>query len=251
MLTNRHYGVEIEALAASLVVIDAICADLNANGVPCVKRTYCHQTLGTWKITHDSSVKQSGKAGFELVSPKLQGENGLAQISMVCFVLSQHNVTVNKTCGLHVHHDASDYKAKHFTRLFKLYQRSEKALDGVVAHSRRNSNNRYCKSLKGLEESVTRTDRYYKLNLKAFHRHGTVEVRHHQGTVEAVKIQNWVILTQGLVERAKREVNTEGHDLTLYDVLQAAGVIHSRDTRACAVREYFTSRKAHFMGSAV
>lgn len=256
MMTKRTFGVEIEALAPDDVPLAAIIRDLECEGIECQYAGYTHQTTPYWKIVTDYSVCGRGKMGFELVSPKLQGAEGLQQVRVVCEVLQRQGVTVNKTCGLHVHHDAHDYKEQHFVNLFNLYAHAEKALDSVVAKSRRENNGPYCLSLKGRTVSTLRTGRYYKLNLSAFTRHGTVEVRHHQGTVEAEKIVAWVILTQGLVERAKRAVKVHldpSHSLTLYDVLQAAGLVHAAKagcTLAAQTRDYFNARRSHFAASA-
>jgi hypothetical protein len=54
---------------------------------------------------------------------------------------------------------------------------------------------------------VSGGDRFVKLNYQAFWRHGTVEFRHHSGTVDAAKIIKWVVFCQKLVETAIREAN--------------------------------------------
>lgn len=46
-------------------------------------------------------------------------------------------------------------------------------------------------------------DRYTKLNLMAFSRQGTIEVRHHSGTTNANKIIMWVRFLQSMLRRAE------------------------------------------------
>jgi hypothetical protein len=46
-------------------------------------------------------------------------------------------------------------------------------------------------------------DRYTKLNLMAFSRQGTIEVRHHSGTTNAKKIIMWVRFLQSMLRRAE------------------------------------------------
>ena len=55
----------------------------------------------------------------------------------------------------------------------------------------------------GACSACSATTRYKALNLKSLHQHGTVEFRQHSGTVEADKLVNWILLTQGLIEKAK------------------------------------------------
>jgi hypothetical protein len=92
--------------------------------------------------------------------------------------------------------------------------------------SRRANNNTYCKSTRTLldragslngNESNTSIavhvdeyydrdtgryegGRYHKLNLCAYLRHGTIEFRHHAGTVNPVKIVNWIAFCLNFVE---------------------------------------------------
>lgn len=247
-LTNRTYGVGIETLISTTIGIPGVVAAIRAAGVPCQYAGYTHATTSYWKVVTDCSVGGTGLQGLEVVSPILRGQDGLDQIAKVCAALASVGCKINQTCGLHVHHGASDYKARHFENLVTLYHKAERALDSVVTPSRRESRNTYCKSTIGASVATLRSDRYHKLNLVSYLTHGTIEVRHHQGTIEAEKIQNWVVLTQGMIERAKRAVTPSAHSITLYDLLQAAGIIHN--AAQAAVRSYFYARQAHFAACA-
>ena len=46
-------------------------------------------------------------------------------------------------------------------------------------------------------------DRYFKLNMQAFSRQGTIEVRHHSGTTNAKKITMWVRFLLSMMRRAE------------------------------------------------
>ena len=213
---TRTFGIEIEAFNCAM---GTVCDALNAAGIACVVEGYNHTTRSHWKLVHDGSIM--GQQSFELVSPPLRGAAGLAQIKTVCDVLAALNVHVNKSCGLHVHHDAQDLTLDAWKNLCKYYLKYEAALDSILPESRRGNNNTFCRSLlnystvaerfaqidearslEGLARIVCGDDRYYKLNMMAFWRHGTVEVRHHSGTIEYEKIAAWVSLTQGLVDKA-------------------------------------------------
>lgn len=211
MNNNRTFGVEIEFIGNREAVAQAI----NAAGLQCNIENYNHTTRPHWKITTDSSVRSNnGARGWELVSPILKDQDGLEQIEIVCTAMSQAGATVNRTCGLHVHHDARDFNTNSFKNIIKIYTRFEPTIDSLVACSRRGHANEYCRSMKDISlEVVLNQDsfremnyylpsRYYKLNLKSYTTHGTIEFRQHQGTINASKIINWIKLTQAMVERA-------------------------------------------------
>jgi hypothetical protein len=161
--------------------------------------------------------------GLELVSPILVGRDGLKQIETVCKVLGELGINVNRSCGLHVHHDAREFDLRTWKNLSMLYAKYEDQLDKVMPLSRRVSHNTYCQSvvagrdiaqmfkaikeardLREVELAVTGGQRFSKINYQSYVRHGSVEIRHHSGTVEAAKIINWVKLTFNMIREANR-----------------------------------------------
>lgn len=211
-MTERKYGIEIEAFGVDRFELQN---KLRQAGIAVYVEAYNHETRNHWKITSDGSI--SGENPFELVSPPLQGEEGLEQIRIVCQVLNDLGARVNKSCGFHVHHDAARITEQTVRNLIGIYVRYQGVLDEVVAPSRRGDNNRYCKAVtpemyysafrEGSVMSIAdfcQTDRYYKLNLKAYIRHNTIEFRQHHGTVDANKITNWIRLTQAIMEAAEK-----------------------------------------------
>ena len=241
---SRTFGIEIEAYNVDK---HTLCAALNAAGVACFVETYNHETrYGHWKIVPDGSIQ--GMQSFELVSPPLKGQAGLNAIKTVCRVLAACGAKVNKSCGLHVHHDANDLTLNAWKNLCKYYMKYEETLDTLLPWSRRANNNgttpdgryehqNFCQSLRlqfatlrdgfvaidratdlrSLASILCAQDRYYKLNLMAFWRHGTVEVRHHSGTVDYEKIAAWVSLTQGMLERACARASVKASGRTAID----------------------------------
>jgi len=81
----------------------------------------------------------------------------------------------------------------------------------LVAPSR--LNNRFCKVRTVAEAHATAErirsgqigigDRYVSLNLESFDRHGTIEVRLHQGTLNGRKAVAWAEFIAGLVDYSK------------------------------------------------
>lgn len=219
---QRTYGIEIEAYNVDR---HTVANALQAAGIDAEVQHYNHATSGAWKVITDSSIQ--GDKGFEVVSPILQGEEGLRQVKVVMDTLTAIGAKVNKSCGLHVHFGAQDLELKHFKNLFKRWVKFEDCFDALMPESRREDNNIYCRSIRnrfgsdrvqainnaifaiekadsitGLYETVAGCNRYYKLNLGSYARHGTIEFRHHSGTVEAEKAINWILTAGEFLEVA-------------------------------------------------
>jgi hypothetical protein len=210
---NTKFGVEFEAYNVSKAKLNSA---LNRAGINCEIEGYNHTTRNYWKIVTDSSL--SGSQSFELVSPILQGEQGLAEVETVCRVLNECNAKVNKSCGTHVHLNASNFNLQTWKNIYINYARLEKTIDNFMPLSRRN--NRFCKSLKNitnferkineatslqaLASNVFHSDRYFKVNPISYARHNTCEFRQHAGTVEYIKISSWIRFLHNLVEFSKQ-----------------------------------------------
>ena len=121
---NRDFGVEIEFLIPRGKNQQDVANALSGIGIPTFVEGYNHVTRTHWKIVDDVSVH--GNSNFngsnELVSPRLSGQDGLDELKKVCEILSILGCDVNKTCGLHIHHDVteivneSDAKATRFLK---------------------------------------------------------------------------------------------------------------------------------------
>jgi hypothetical protein len=234
------FGVEIECLFPGRATgftsnqlaprgATGIAQDLIDAGVACSFVGYNHHRSEMWKIVTDQSVSAPpGYVALELVSPPLT-DTGLVQVEKVCEVITRLGAKTNRTCGLHVHIGARELSIDAMRRLAYLYIEHEDVIDSLLPPSRRANNNSYCRSLKqnvimprleaarSIEDiakalarsgmgSYEKPSRYTKLNFAAFFRHGTVEFRQHSGTVDAIKIINWVKLCQKMVDIAGMEV---------------------------------------------
>jgi hypothetical protein len=111
---NKRFGVEIESYGIEKNNLERA---LRAAGIVVEAQSYNHNTIPKWKIVSDSSI--SGTNTFELVSPVLQGEAGLAELKKVCEVLTTLGAKINKTCGLHIHFEAVDFNLKQWKNLIK------------------------------------------------------------------------------------------------------------------------------------
>jgi hypothetical protein len=211
---------------------------------------------GVWKIVTDASVYN----GFELVSPPLSGPQGVAELKLACEALHAAGATVNQACGLHIHHDVSDLDAPAFGRLFHAWSNNQRNTDLLVARSRRGS--QWAQPLRadevehaanapltGGQDALRRhfsyTDRYRSLNVAAFPRYGTVEVRQHQGTTNFTKIAAWLAFGQAFIAMAKNAdapTTAAANTDALIDALAAHGGL------AAAKATYLKGRAAHFSG---
>lgn len=97
---NRRFGIELEI--TGITQAKAVAA-LRAVGLEVSTPGYTHSTASTWKIVPDGSVHN----GFEVVSPILQGEAGLDVASVAINALKTASAKADRTCGFHVHFDAS------------------------------------------------------------------------------------------------------------------------------------------------
>ena len=217
---ERKFGIEIECYGTTKRKVKNA---IQRKGINIESEYYNHSTRSYWKIVDDASISAQGES-FEVVSPILIGADGLRQLKLVCEALEECGAKVNKSCGVHVHFDANNMEVADFKNLFKNYARSEKVIDSFIPHSRRGNNNTYCKSVLQKYRTLTKTEtmidtchsvedmdtvinngnRYKKVNLKSYFRHGTVEFRQHSGTIEYTKIRNWILFLHSLVAYSQK-----------------------------------------------
>jgi hypothetical protein len=211
---TRTFGVEIEAYGVPRATL---LAELRAQGLEAHGEDYNHATRPHWKIVSDGSV--SGEHAFELVSPVLRGYEGLADLERACRALRICGAQVNNSCDLHVHFGASDLRIEHLRQVVRNYLVLEPTIDQLMPSARRGNNNIYCQGLlrgrtqaeaerqllaatsaEQLSQAANGGDRYHKVNLQSFFRHGTVEFRQHSGSTDYEKISFWVKFLHNLID---------------------------------------------------
>lgn len=220
----RAFGAEIEFIMATGATEGVYSAALRRAGVDAYCAGYTHETTTRWKLVTDGSI---GSNGRELVSPILAGEFGFAQLRAAGEALAENGAGVSRNCGYHVHVDARDLDLFAIKRVVIMFLKFERAFDALMPASRRGSTNVYCRSnigtlareTGGVKEAIAKiksattmdelrralnADRYHKLNLESLGRHGTIEFRHHSGTVDAEKLANWAELCVRFVEIAAK-----------------------------------------------
>jgi hypothetical protein len=109
---------------------------------------------------------------------------------------------------------------EHVRAIVTRYAAHESEIDAFMPASRRSNSNTFCKSVQALARNArfrnattmrelvdAQGDRYYKVNLQSYYRHGTVEFRQHSGTLNAPKAVNWVRLLDAFITESKRRAD--------------------------------------------
>jgi len=113
-------------------------------------------------------------------------------VQRVCAVLAKVDAYVNKTCGLHVHLDMRNLRRlPPVESAFHNLVYSLPLLTSIVPASRKK--NHYCE-VNRYPTMDRYNSRYYAINPMAYKEHKTLEVRLHSGTINAMKINNWIEL---------------------------------------------------------
>ena len=198
-ITNRMFGIEIEFVGANLRQVEQA---INLAGVDCHIESYNHNTRPHWKIVSDASLRSVRGYAGELVSPILHGVDGVRELQKVVNALeSVEGVTVNRSCGLHVHLDCRDMTLDQIKTTYERYSNYEDQIDLCMPRSRRGSpqwcrtigsNKNAVKSAATKERAANSVGRYFKVNLAQIADRGSIEFRQHSGTTEFKKIVNWL-----------------------------------------------------------
>ena len=265
----RKFGIEIEAMLPSSRTKDELADYLN-NSVNCRSEGYNHTTQTYWKVVTDASLPYGG---IEVVSPVLEGDNGMRDLKLVLQEMLSFGCTVNRSCGIHIHQDASDFDASNLKALVMLYSKCEKSIDSIMPKSRRSS--QWAKKLTRVTRSKNPTEiwekishdsetdintvaqmilpnRYCKLNTQAYRVHGTIEFRQHGGSLDFEKIASWIMLTNAMMNWAKdnnKYAIDRRHSPKFKWLMKHVGEAKC-DFNFLPARNYLEARKQHFQTQA-
>jgi hypothetical protein len=183
MTNENHVGVEIEFFTETSQ--STLGAMLNDAGLA----KYV-------ELKDDGSIRADYGDGMELavVCPQAKYREVMES---VCSVLRDAEAGVNRSTGLHVHIDMRNRDAG--VSYNNLVACQQQLLNMVPASRRENS---YCKPVRGRELAgkMRKGERYRTINHRSMDRHGTLEVRLHNGTTDATKINSWVALLIGIAD---------------------------------------------------
>jgi hypothetical protein len=209
---NFKFGVEIEFNNHSQNVRHDIARAMTDMGLRTMVTSYGQRNIprGVWQVSSD------GSCGSEIITPILSGEGDLAMVGRVATMLKDMGMSVDTSCGLHVHVSGfAETEQKTLRNVVRRFVNFEDTFDLLQPSHRRGDRNTYCLSnarrhgsnpveqtaalwgacydtpRETLVSKISPT-RYYKLNLTSLDKHGTIEFRHHAGTLDAVTIEAWV-----------------------------------------------------------
>lgn len=211
----RRFGVEIEFTGTNRRAVAAKLLELDPN-FPVEVQHYNHHVTSVWKLINDASVTNGvGDAGMEAVSPILQGEEGYRQLALMLTAITETGGKVDKSCGLHIHHDANDLTPAQVAKLVGIYVTNQHLMDQLVSRSRRAGQARYCMPVTTNEHNLIQetlkagervhsglVSRFKTINVMSYPKYGTIEIRQHQGTLNTRKITSWHQMGQAMVHAA-------------------------------------------------
>lgn len=155
-----------------------------------------------WSVDSDGT-------DVEVRTPILVGEAGFSKLRWAMETLKNAGAYVTNADGMHVHHDAPEFVANPAStlQLVKSWRNNELAIYDLVATRRRGSAMcpTWAESHFEMLEAWAKGDTSYlsigrnDLNVASLTRHGSVEVRLHEGTLDADVAIAWVKFGQQFI----------------------------------------------------
>jgi hypothetical protein len=109
---------------------------------------------------------------------------------------------INASCGTHVHFDMRHVDEKTALLYGARLSKTVPVLRALLPQSRRE--NKFCrKDINTIAGPKKGAARYAFINMKAYHKYKTIEVRGHSGTINASKILNWIALCETIMTTEK------------------------------------------------
>lgn len=254
-MKNQAFGIEIELTGLTRGRAAEIIAEYFDSREQHKRGSYDEYDIRdqegrTWKVMRDGSISPEKKiegrltsAGddykVEVVTPICRYED-IERIQEIIRLLRKTGAMANKSCGIHVHVDASNHNAKTLRNLVNIfYSKQDLIYKALQVDTGREE--RYCRKVgekfmnemnaekpKDLSEVADiwykpyygsrnnhyHSSRYHGLNLHATFTKGTVEFRLFNGTTHAGKIKAYIqfclaISHQALIQKSASSKKTE------------------------------------------
>jgi len=225
-----QFGVELESCGLSIKTLNDIIA---VNGRRLIDNSHTHNGGTyfdgiTWQSMADGSIKNmddtrtkarwNNKGTHEVVSPVLKGNKGMKAVEEVVKAMTRAGAKVNRSCGLHVTYDCSNSrwtrmgankKMNTLEEIADTYNWFGEVICSMLAPSRRFSSYAPIQSFNNMQNRGF--PKYTAINMGKFARHGVIEFRQHQGTLNAKKLREWVNFCHRIICVAVNEEFKETH----------------------------------------
>ncbi len=223
-------------------------------------------------VVHDGSLPATG---YEINTSPAYGMTFVNEILQLCTVLKDSGAKTSPACGIHVHVDARDLLwLPDFKNVLRTYYKVESALWGLLPVSRKASKYaRPCgdmfynalvsspdlKSWKNnlfqliynsntlsseIRKSKRHDSRYNALNIHSWFHRGTLEFRHHHGSLNAEKIINWAMICCAIIDFSKK--HSEEQLVATFGKLPALDILLLVIGDNPALRKWIVDRTKYF-----
>ena len=215
-MKDRAFGVELEFDSGGL----------DRSGVANVLRqAFDRKGYRRWyfmdRLDYDGSE-------IELRTPILRGKEGFEKLELVMNTLQWEGCDVTGEDGLHVHHDAPEfvYNIDNCIKLVKSWKANQHLIYQFVSSDRTTDydgtvgNYWACPmwsdaKVRDLESKreIPHWDRN-DLNLNALSKHGSIEFRLHEGTLDFAEAKSWIEFGQSFLDRVLKHSMRDSGDAT-------------------------------------
>ena len=275
----QSFGIELELTSAPQNHPSIIAQDISGSIDIEVFDSYRagRSTSNSWKLVPDSSIvcnmSMPDCNTFELVSPVLQGGDGLGSVARVLREMNsiQPKLKVNKSMGFHVHIDVSHLSLRQLIKVCQNFIKYETVFDSFMPLSRRNgspeserffrsnrssvpgNNNKQrhyalanCADIQSLAGMMNQNGRYHKLNLQNLvsGRQPTIEFRQHSATLNYQKVSAWVRFCSAFVNNSAR-LSSPSPFLPNRSLDQEFEALFQYVIKDRALRAFYKERQSH------
>jgi len=190
-----------------------------------IETAYC-PSYRTLKGRYAFSAKSDASIrGVEFASSILWGDGGLEEITNFCRAARKLKWRTDRHCGLHIHCDMQNESDNAVRSVAYAYLLTEPMWRSFVNSYRANQCT-YCSSLDFTSDDIENAsdwfnfcsyrNRYSGINLNAYARYGTYEIRLHQGSLDSRAITSWIRVHLRFIDAMARMASKQ-------DVIEALG----------------------------
>jgi len=242
-LRERKFGVEIECNMKKHPDYDGDGYRLYGRGSTSIVHNLLTKEAEAGRISRRwlRDIHCDG-SGAEATSPKLSGAKGFAELKRVMYVLKSNGGAVNAQDGLHVHHDAPEFIRNTELKgmLADSWLNNEQTIQKLVAARRHGDRAYHCPPLSAKSVEIIKKGQYgglarHSLNLRSLEKHGSIEFRLHEGTLDFDQAKAWIRFGQAFIESVlvrKRPIKPVG----VAELLRIVGTAESAQRRLMSRR---------------